>query len=918
MKNRLSLGDGLFGLDLRLRSRDRARLDRRRADRRFQVAAEVLRLEERWMLSVAPNQIPPDQVANAVPLSSIIWNGGPAMPGAPWNKSFDSPSTAGAMKTITLTNNGPEMIYPFIRGENTGQDPNATSPNTYYDPQDVVKQEYREYIGYQTSDGTFAGLPKGASITFQVPLVLWDGDNFYIATDSNYLTSDRPVYNYNPTAKISIAGTSPVGTTTANTTTWVTNVSNYPAGDTPVIVFYRSPTPATVLRAAAAQLGEWTFRDPYLMNFINDLLQTFPLINYDVSYVNNLTAPVSIEASHVPITVGDRLSLNAPKYYGYQDYGWNPTDRDTTAFVPPIQDFINNKGVAKLGAYFGGKGWPAYYNPNAADVVIPSGANVFLDSPLTDARSPYSPDNNYYLLGSTSYGAGPIRLGSLGADYSKGNTIHFAPNYKTDLESLKKAIDSGTTLNVVASEGDYPAGTKVTAVDPKALTVTVDKSHRDEVKGGVYDFVQPVNDYAATAITRLFYSWANYYVTHYDKFKTESADASYDPVLPNGPTNEITLTSVPKEPLAVGMTVKGMGLLNGTTILSITDSEGNFIDSATKIGDKIFLSLVPSGLKQGTQQFKFEKPTEIPYTNFSSTNFSVKPYKLSFNGVAAQNQARLFAGSVYAAMSAEAGALQTSSLPPPAQLVGQVIQFYANLPTDPAPGGKNLTGQVRDVVKSILRGVWNFIAVPNQKDWYPNPATPTPNAKVDGKDATFGIYNLDPYVWFVHDVEQMAGYAFSVDDDVANPAAAGPVAAPDSTTSNPVYNHFPNNLQIAFGGIKGFGNQNAWFPTIPWGQITTTATISKQQGGDYNGYYIVTLTANNALTLFNEINNPGPGQVGAYISAQGYIPNGTTLIFKGPNGDTNPQIVMLPPNNGKILETNTPITITITGNLPTT
>ncbi len=63
------------------------------------------------------------------------------MTGAPSNQSAESPSAAGAMKTVTLTNNGPAMIYPFIRGENIGQDPNATATNQYYDPQDVTGVE---------------------------------------------------------------------------------------------------------------------------------------------------------------------------------------------------------------------------------------------------------------------------------------------------------------------------------------------------------------------------------------------------------------------------------------------------------------------------------------------------------------------------------------------------------------------------------------------------------------------------------------------------------------------------------------------------------------------------------------------------------------------------------------------------------
>ncbi len=937
MKSAASFGDRMSHLNsrfLRPKGKGRARSLRRRDDHRLQVAAEICRLEERYLLSTAPNQFPPGQVKNAIPLSMIFWNGGPAMSGAPSTASVESPSTAGAMKTITLTNNGQSMIYPFIRGENTGKDPNSPSKNPdgspknqYYDPQDVVGQEYREYIGYQVrGGGTFIGLPKGATITFQVPLVLWDGDNFFIGTDPDFLTSNKPVYNYNTNAVISIAGTKPSGTTDENTTTWVTGHSKYPLGIDPVVVFYRSQTPATVLRAAAAQLGEWTFRDPYLTNFITDPLQTFPLINYDVSYVNNLTAPVVIQASGVPITSGDRLSLQSPTYFGTKDYGWNPTNLNAATFQTRINSFINNTGVAAIKNYFGGKGWPQYYNPNKNDLVIPSGANIFLDSPLTNARSPYASDNNFYLLTSTNDGAGPIQLSSLGSIYSQGDTIHFAPNYADDLMALKQAIKN-ETIAVQSSKGDYPDGTTVTGVSVTNLTVTVSNSHDNRVDGGVYNFVRPVNDYASTDITKLFYSWANYYVSQFANFQDESANATYSPVTKQGPngnqvvTNQIVLTSVPAVPLAVGMVVTNdtKTLLPGTTILTITDANDNPIPFANAIGDKIFLSLVPPNLATGESKFDFSKPTALPYTTYSSPNFSFTPYTFNFTTTAAQQQALEFAGSVYAAMSAEAGALQPSPLPPPAQLVGQVIQFYANLPTDNSTGGKFVTGQVRDLVKSILRGVWNFIAIPDQSQWYPNPGTATQNVTVDGKTAAFGIYNLDPYVWFVHDILNMAGYAFSVDDDVANPAAPGPVAAQGSTPTKPIYNHAPNNLQIAYSGIQGLGTQSPWYPTIPWGEIDTHATITKQVGGQYDGDYMITIMDDHALTLFNQINNPGPGQVGAYVNAPGFIPRGTTLIFKGPNGDQNPQIIMQPPKTGGnfTLTGDTAIPISITGTLPT-
>jgi hypothetical protein len=898
-----SLSERLAGLKLRLKLRDRVR--RRRLNWQIPVSAEAMGLEDRSMLSVLV-PIPAGQLADhQVPLSKIIWNGGPRLSDG-GIAGVESPSAAGAMKTITLTNNGPNTIYPFIRGENNGEDPNSTTKSKYYDPQDVHKHEFREYIGYQISSGgpagKYLGLPSGATITFQVPLVLWDGDNMYIATDPQYLTSNNAVYNYSRDADISIAGTTPTGTTPKNTTTWVTSSSSYAAGESPIVMFYYTRAKNTVLRAAPAQLAEWTFRDPYLKQFINDPLQTFPLINYDVSYVNNLTGPVTIEASQVPITVGDRLSpTTPPTYYGYQDYGWNPTSLGTTAFDNPIKDFVNNTGAAAIGAYFGGLGWPEYYNPTTSDVVIPSGANVFLDSPLTDSRSPYASDNNYYLLASTTNGAGPIETSFGGALPDGTAKLYFAkPNGSPEqLAKLKvgmnvldtgdsKVIKPGTKILKIMDQGSDAAN--------PYLVLSKATNKGENRSGYALVYKNPVDDYAVTAITKLWYSWANYYVGLYKNFKEETASASYKPPEASKPQNEITLTSVPNAALAVGMAVKGSGIRPGTTILSITDSADNPIGSADAIGDKIYLSLLPSDTKARTQEYTFGKPLPIPHTTDKNT------YALSFATDAEQEQARLFGGSVYAAMSAEAPVLQPSKLPAASALVGQVIQFYANLPTDGiTPGGKNLTGQVRDVVKSILRGVWNFVAVPNQQQWYPNAATPA-----GGQN--FNVYNLDPYVRFVHVDEGMNGYAFSVDDDVANPAAAGPILAPNNTA-----NHLPDNLQIAFGGTKGFGNQNEWFPTIPWGQINTTATISKVGGtGDYQNDYMITLTGtldpNAYLTLFNQINNPGPGQFGAFVSAAGYLAPGTTLTFKGPNGDNIPQIVL---SQAPLQTTSTPIPVVI-------
>jgi hypothetical protein len=956
---------GLPWLKSRSLSRKRARRPRRSVSQGR--ICEWL-LEERCMLAV---DIPIPASHPVVPLSTIFWNGEPAPLNPAGKPNIPAPDKVGAAKTITLTNNSSDTIYPFLRGENGGEDPNSTT-GKLYDPQDLVKREFRQYVGYSKQDGSrYLGLPKGASITIQVPLALWDGNNLYIATDGTNLTTAEPnIFNYETTAKITVAQTDPV-----SGSIWVQASSNFPQGQNPLVMFYFvDGKPKTVPDDAPAQLTEITFRDPYLTQFITDPKQTFPLLNYDVSYVNNLVAPVSMAASHVPITYGDTESKTVPPtYYGYEDFGWLATDRDTAAFENAIKDFVKNTGEAGIGTYFGPQeqGWPAYYGPASGSTVIPSGANLFDDSPLTVDASiahPSSYDSNRWML--TSNGTGPIaaRAGGVALEDPRATRLPLSltAEQKVDfIKTIKEMMANGGQVNLTLSSGpavlgqvtDYDPGDSIIAfrvtnqgsgytkapqvvvsggggqgaegiafvengkvvavgiVTNKAGSGYVSPPKVEFVGGGgkgaeavadvgggkvkvrlnegvnlpthkdlSYVFARPSKDYAVTAITNLWYSWAQYYVQQYQNF----ADVKVSATLNRKPipgsedktlriTNEITLAADPPVPLAVGMTVQGVGIPAGTTILKV-------------VGRQIYLSQVPTRDVPATQDYTFGKPTMLRY-NPAFTN----PYKLEF-GPAEATKARLFAGSVYSALATQAVELPASKLLPySANLVAHVIKFWAKIPSYDKPWGPILVGEVRDVVKSILRGVHDFEAVPDQTQWYPEPGKPA-----GGRD--FNVYNLDPYVWFVHEVQKMSAYGFSVDDDVSNPTATGPLLSADKSG-----NHFPNNLRISFGGVGGLGNDKQWFPTTPWGSIETTATISVVPSGDWAGYSMVTFTGPDALKIYNQINNPGAGQVGAYIIAPGFIVPGTTLIHKGPISGDVPQIVL----SQKAISTDTPITVKV-------
>src|SRR5262249_7652806 len=140
----------------------------------------------------------------------------------------------------------------------------------FYDPEDNYNQEWRAYIGYHTDAGDFLGLPSGASITIQMPLVFWDAGTMYIASDSaSLLATGQGVpnpYNWDPNADRFVVGQSPVADGNGGTTTWVTQSSIPKQNGLPAtgrIMFWHNTVGQGISPAAPAQLTEITIRDNY-------------------------------------------------------------------------------------------------------------------------------------------------------------------------------------------------------------------------------------------------------------------------------------------------------------------------------------------------------------------------------------------------------------------------------------------------------------------------------------------------------------------------------------------------------------------------------------------------------------------------------------------------------------------------------
>ena len=104
--------------------------------------------------------------------------------------------------------------------------------------------------------------------------------------------------------------------------------------------------------------------------------------------------------------------------------------------------------------------------------------------------------------------------------------------------------------------------------------------------------------------------------------------------------------------------------------------------------------------------------------------------------------------------------------------------------------------------KSALRGVPDYTSplYSNQALWYPDPALPAGGQ-------TFNVFNLDPYVWFIHRKLGLTAYAFSLDDDIGNVQGGG-----------------ANQMNIGVGGLGGLVNTDPYTATSQWGIVTSDST----------------------------------------------------------------------------------------------
>lgn len=784
----------------------------------------------------------------------------------------DADGNAIPLKTLRITNNTTQTIYPILRDPNS----NTLQSNSaigLYDPYDPPNKEYRAYIGYQQNGKYYFGLQKGQSILVSVPLVFWNGARIGIGTDGQYLT---PTTLPNPLRYDSNAYR-----TIANAESSSDTISNG------VVMWYRADVAQAPNDDTEDQLAEWTIRDhTYLVNpqitaktngEIPDN-QLVTLINYDVSNVDNLYLPLAMAANDVWVIPQKSGTGPTPNRTGWAPgsvpdiFGWTGAINTIDFLQTRIREFTADNNQL-LGSYFGGKGWPHYNIPNPtndpnAPQKIPSGANIFAQSPIKAVPSSYGDgqwQNDKYML--SSGGTKPISatIGWAGGtpDNTGSTLLHLSLAEPDKLAFIENGyLVTGVPPNSPPTPNPIQSGTTVLSVDPVAGTVTLSKPLIASSANCAFTFSRPVDDYASDAMIKLWYSWAQYYLAHW-RDQTPSAPTGPTAIVGSIDVSTATLTFSQAHPeLVEGMAVTGTGLDDAQTEVGIHQGNAVILEIASDKKSVTLSQVATTTVTNGT--FTVHPPQALLWTPSAAGDpgYPLIGNNFQFSNEPAWHDPYQFSQAVYLIMASmnQIGQPNNDSVSKFMQdIVGANMGYIFTNAAKKTDDAQTVIAVIRDMIKSVLRGVSDFTKYPdvlddhgNHVSWYPNPAESHGNQ-------TFNVYNLDPFVWFVHVRLGFSGYGFSVDDDTADVGAGG-----------------ASQLQLSVTGTGGLKNTNPWSIQAPYGPLKNIPLT-------YSG----PASATNGDTLYNAISsvsNTTPIRI--TTPAQHHLSNGDKVVIDQVTGDT--------------------------------
>ncbi|HEY2155467.1 MAG TPA: MBG domain-containing protein, partial [Isosphaeraceae bacterium] len=508
-----------------------------------------------------------------------------------------------------------------------------------------------------------------------------------------------------------------------------------------------------------------------------------------------------------------------------------------------------SSGTADVFYYKTFSSGPPIQEPLDALTTNPAGQSTPLPSTLSIGgvpdTPPYAPSSGHDLALNTLTLANQYILDQIIANNYK--TQNYVVTYK---DANNKTVVAGTVVGMYTYQGQI-AGVELSQnapVDPQGKNV--------------YTISSANFDYAAGTIAGLWYSWAQYYAMH----ETSNPPPKGAPGTIAVGSNVLTLNAATSG-LVPGMAVTATGLPPGAVILSVgTDNK------------TITLSVAPTTTLTGVT-FNFAAPSLSAIAGYDATQTPL--VNLDFSNVSNDEQvfAKDFAQTVYVCMSAWSASVHSTPGAAPGwiQLLTNVIG--GNLNTLYLPNANlNVVNTLTDLSKSALRGVPDFTSplYSDPAQWYPDPSLATGGL-------AYNAFNLDPYVWFVHDKLGLTAYGFALDDDIGNVNAGG-----------------ATNIAFAVGGLTGLPNRDPYTNVSPWGVVEATASNTTKLSSQLSG-----------------LTGPNPVGSGVVAQIQAYDYNHATpgTLINGPGiaPGTTVQFTNLTPNlTGSTIDLSNPLSASST------
>jgi hypothetical protein len=386
-------------------------------------------------------------------------------------------------------------------------------------------------------------------------------------------------------------------------------------------------------------------------------------------------------------------------------------------------------------------------------------------------------------------------------------------------------------------------GTTVTEVDKSAGAVTLSKPLVASSESCAFQFTRPVDDYASDAMIKLWYSWAQYYLRHW-KDKKPNAPTAPTTILGSIDARTATLTfNEAHHELVEGMAVKGPGLDDAMTEVGLHQGDAVILEIASDKKSVILSQVVATASTNAI--FTFLPPQSLLWTPTANGDpgYPLIGDQFQFSDEPEWHHPNEFSKQVYLIMASmnQIGHPNNDSVSKYMQdIVGANMGFIFTNSAKKTFDADMVTSMIRDMIKSVLRGVTDFTKFPDKIDnqghhtsWYPNPA------EGHGGQA-FNVFNLDPFVWFVHVRLGFSGYGFSVDDDTADVGAGG-----------------ASQLQLTVTDTGGLKNTNPWTIQAPYGPVTNVPLTYSGPASTTNGDTLYNAIASVSNTTPIKVTTPG-------------------------------------------------------------